>query len=224
MVRLHGFRETAQLNLYDAFALNQLSQSSGLGSPEARIFTGKNIGRAELTNLEEPATVPNGGTAVIANWYARCPLDHSAPLSEWTHATMLCLNVGYRPIANLPLSDLLQREEGDRIVNLDDGYAGRVTEAMYKGYAERCDAPTWEEMSKGSPDRRAAWYEAFRIARAEMQPARTVAMIPIRQCFHVTITTSAAALKRLIDHIGPQVADRPIVWVHLEGHSIRDIC
>lgn len=210
MPRLLGHKEPELLHLYDSFLLDGERRPG-----DVRLFG--HPGPLPFTNITMPNRISSDITAIVQNWYASTSgTSATEDFLRWSSAAICELSIGSKVHNVRPLSELLARKPGQCDVNMDAGFADRVTETMYDAYQREVGTKvTWGDISKHE---RAAWFEAFRVARSEMQPARVITIIPVRQTFEARISwRNEDVTQSLVD-------DRLRVWLHLEGFATRDVC
>lgn len=209
-------RQRLNLNVWDSFAMNEFGSSYTL-----KTFDNRNIGNPHLTNLQVASMlVPSDHLAVIQNWYARHSGLHGiddTQRSAWgrfTRTAIVDLVLGCMPVFQLPLADLLQRQEGQR----DEA---EVTESGVAGFAPLLFERHETEIAKisGRPARpwtdlsgwdQAAWIGTAKHSRSLLR-APVLAVVPCRQNCHVNISR--------MDPL-PMLDVR--VYIHLEGIKAVD--
>jgi hypothetical protein len=212
---------TEEFHLYDSFALDMAEDAvdvSGVAASERTsertLF--RRMGPRPFTNVMTPNQINDDGTAILQNWCAHTSICPTDDFQRWSSGAVCELSIGSQPCDTKHLPFLLARQLGERDINMDAGFADRVTEKMYNAYQHETGSKnTWADTSKHD---RSAWLESFRVARAEMQPSRTIAFIPVRQNFGVRVSW------RTEDVTPELLAHRPRVWVHLEGLTLRGVC
>lgn len=201
---LHGTNASIRrLNIYDCFSVAGALHDSG---GHVRMFGNAHIGNRVLCNLQVPGQLAYDQAAVLNHWYARADLD-VAPLtdqqrrsySRFTCSTFVSLILGDTPQKRwtAPLSELLMEDPWEVLPNLAD-------------VAGLWDAP------KESLEDQGRFLARFDARVAEGAPRLVV---PVRQVIAVTVTAFQGQLHRLVQDLdGIQV----MMWIHLEGMSIRD--
>jgi hypothetical protein len=229
------------LNLYDSVALADIRE------PRQKMFGVQNIGRLEYTNLAAPGTLsllPADQYAVLHNWYARTGVsmptrrvlrgasDALSPdaWEEWVNATTITLVLGCMPVHQLPLADLLRRQEGQR-AGLPE-HAPSIEQLAQRGYstaepiavqglnrAYGLEKPLQPQQWEGArPYGREAWIAATKVI-VSLVATPPLCIVPARQSCYVTVDTNMERLGRLLKALP---AGNTRVWVHLEGVSCTD--
>jgi hypothetical protein len=228
MPKLWGYRERIDATVYDAFSPKEMLNVSATRNPEIRIFGNRNIGNAVLTNLQQGGQLAGDQTYVITTWYARTnvsdvcirtggsrPTDLIRAWDAWVNATTVNLVVGTMPIMTRPLVELM----GPRMFGSACGNSARsddveaLAEKMWANYRKRQHGPV-DPMTFGDVTEleRQIW-----ISAASVYPFTHPVIIPVRQCFSVTLESDRNALTMLLKVLPENVAPRPLVWVHLDG-------
>jgi hypothetical protein len=213
MPKLHGIRERLPLNIYDSFPPRD---------GEIRLFGNTNIGQITRTNLLVAGlAVATDQEAVIKNWYARTNITPDAfqqAWRAWTEATLVTFVLGMSPITQLPLADLLRRQQGqgtDEPWN-DAAACECLAEKLRDSYHH--GAQPWPEAPL---EYRLRWMGVARKAMLETR-APVLATVPLRQTFSVRVASDQRAQRALLEVLPTNVAPMSLVWIHLEGEAVRD--
>jgi hypothetical protein len=208
------YHQRLNLNIWDSFLLREAVPTPGM---RLRLFDGHNIGDMSLCNLQLPGVlVAYDHYAVIQNWYARCSSRTDDPVwTTWTQAAVVTLQVGCRPIHQLPLADLLRRREGQRDEH-------EFTEQGITGFARKLFEAHDAEVAKISNRSPSSWSDIHSWAQsawmATAQRARSllrapvIAFVPPRQNCDVRI-----------DSFSPVPVLDMRIWLHLEGILGMDV-
>jgi hypothetical protein len=251
MPRLHGYRERIDTTVYDAFSPREFVESKDR-EPYIRLFGNKNIGQSALTNMQIGGQMAADTTLTIITWYARtnltdvCRFQIGAPYrgdwappsvdlirawDAWANVTTADL-VGARPVLTRPLSQLLGPRQfgnacgnpggvsqGDDIEQLAEKMWIRYRDGQIAGKPTRGRHAHSEATFGDLPEAtREVWLSA-----AAVYPFIRPVIVPVRQNFGVRIQTDRQALTELLKVMPENVAPRPLVWVHLDGHHTRDV-
>lgn len=243
MPRLHHMADARPLDFYDCFALDKQRGADLLkGGGSIRLFGNSNIGIEQRTNTSVPGMLVSDQTAYIQNVYARTNFgafflgDNNEPLframHEFASSTVVTLIVGDMPQRQWPLSTLLGRKHGDR--NADDIPVGEAEE-YFEGLAKAMHRAFWEthpDIKAGDLSSlweqetaldRGQWLASARAAHRHLKAPQLV-IVPTRQHHSVQITAESRSLGQLLEVLPDGIAPMPLVWVHLEGFSRRDVC
>ena len=250
MPKFHGYTERLPFNSYDAFRPREFRERQDEfrargWKPDNKVplFGNKNIGHLHLCNTACHGIVASDQTAFIQNWYARANFDQRFVDTEratpaaleawvsWTKVTTVTMVMGSRPVAQLPLSDLLRRDQTS-VDNLNLGYIcphRQCVEPCHHPYdalaahmfraATEPERLLWDRVSERAQDR---WR---RVARAACdlicRPAPII--LPVRQSFYVEIHSEPRALGALVEVMPTNISPQALVWIHIEGVAGRDV-
>lgn len=245
MPRLQGYRERISANYYDALFCApagslQDKQVSSLIGHYVRLFGPGNIGNPSLTNTQQGHCFPGDRTVVVTNWYARTTMPDTPAFRQFTNSAMATLQVGEKTYGTMPLSELLERREGDlmgrrRIPELDA--VGRqdterfLAESVWEAYTHetreaRAQGKTFGDLGDKEKER---WIRVARdlCSRLSLLTGRPV-IIPVRQNYSVNIDIfdrdALDAAFRELPVIPAELPDfRFGLWVHLEGLETREV-
>lgn len=202
----HHHRQRLNLNVWDSFAMNEFGDSYTL-----KIFNERNIGNPHLTNLQVPdMLVAADHRAVIQNWYARAIGalgDQDAQWRRFIKTTLVKLVVGCMPLYELPLVDLLRRNEGqrDEAEVTEPGIAGFAPTLFERHETEERPVSARRQWTDLAEREQAAWVATAKHARSLLR-APVLAVVPQRQNCHLWISRMDPA---------PVLDVR--VRIHLEG-------
>lgn len=101
----YGFESIGrQHNLYDCYDVT-------VGEYSLRLFENRNVGNAELSNLQVPGQThfEEGSEFVIQRWYARTTVPDSVIANAYFNSAQVTLVIGSRFIWQLSLAELLER-------------------------------------------------------------------------------------------------------------------
>lgn len=255
MPRLLGSRTKRPFDVYDSFS----PRMDPRGETRIHLFGDVNIGydKGHLSNMQVPRQL-NGAdlTSVICNWYARTnipmppafahpsyvpspevrPTELEQAFTEFAMSTIVTMQMGDWPVAQLPLDQLLRRRHGDRPNAMQPRAAGvtelvekpntlELAELLYRDFRNACgpatELPTWDEIT---PLGRTPWQAAAHCAKQYLtEPVVTI--VPVRQSCHAHVEFMPAALAKLRELLLPvAIAPMPLVWVHFDGFYVRDVC
>lgn len=226
MPTLHGYRERIPLNIYDAVSPRQFEYvparpgADPVEHFQARPFRqAQHIGDLALTNLQIPGCWSSDQTLFLRGWRARTNITADQGFdwrvwAAWTHATTATFVLGCAPIVSVSLYDLLLRRQ-----SRPDGEP--VLEPL--ACQLRSAAGEDEPLEAWSSEARAKWLGVARAALRELG-APHLAIVPIRQHFHVDLRSDARAHRALLEVLPTNVAPQSLVWVHLEGVAVREAC
>lgn len=233
MPRLQGYRERIYTDLYDALAPRAFTVSPRWPDDQSmriKLFSNANIGDVALTNIQAGSMLPHDMAMMVHSWYARTNIAEIGGTDAfkrawhaWANATTADFIVGGRTFGVRSLASLLMGrapfESTPDAVETD--CIARQAWTAYRDILKvapsgRLEDAAWRLVS---PTERLAWFKA---ATAK-DPDRTVVHVPTRQSFGVTVASDPNALRALLEVMPTDVAPAALVWVHLEGWTIRDI-
>lgn len=230
MPRLHGYAETYKLNVYDAVQINAEHRHRWFGG-RARMFGVEHVGNGMLTNLLSPGQL--GGydqTAYIQNWYARTNVPPCLALDNFMHVAYAELVVGYKPEMKLPLFDLLRRPQDEPLpVSVETPEKGEeivtaMAERMFEAFIMEVDPHSRRALSDELPHVVRGWRAAAATAR-RMDGGKPIILVPPRQDIYVELACppdELEALRLAASHF--VIEPQPLIWIHLQGFSRRDVC
>jgi len=233
MPKFHGYREKIHTNLYDAFtprALRRATTSAGLSThphrqENAKLFGSENIGDVALTNMVAPNKVASDQTFFVRGWYARTNIHPDAGRSAWRmafdawcHSTTMSLVVGVMPVWQRSLHDLLHMRAYDRA--LTDEVGDELASKLRYVYWDDADLVPWQDANEYD---KARWCAVANKARDELKAAPPI-IIPVRQVFGVRVDTDPCALGAYLEVAPTDIAPETLVWVHLDGVVVREVC
>jgi hypothetical protein len=231
MPKLHGFTERNHFNVYNAFRPRDLPLTmfdGGMGwvsQPPAPEHWQSMSGYA-----------PSDSTTLIVNWWARSNCDPETRLvasdekitrawNAWSHVTTVTMVLGMMPVWQRPLAALLdpqRREETARLSGEGELRMKRLeAQQMYERYCEASGPRTppparapWESLPPADQE---VWLKVASVTDTRARPI----IVPIRQTFYVKVETEPRALGALLEVLPTDVAPQALVWVHLDGVSVR---
>lgn len=225
MPKLLSYYENTPLNVYDSFNPRSLRHATP-AAPGWRVFAGSatdQIRDLYRSNVIGHSLVDEGAEARIWNWYARTNIaPHNGEAERawvnWAQMTQVLLILGNMPIHSLPLSDLLQRREGQ-------GDVKPPSDAEIAEFAKDLHRTFWGGATAPLPAAEtAAWLMVARRAwGCGLQRYPLLAHVPVRQSCYVRVQTDARALGRLVESMPTDAAPESLVWIHLEGRRVLNV-
>ena len=231
------------LDVYDCYAPHRDYNVVLLGNT--------NIGKEGRSNVQVGKQLACDQTAVITNVRARTNILHNDAFLELAHVTTVTLVVGEMPQRQFALADLLVRAPLDQTAYVrlmstgmdprpsavpggERGPYGREElDALAKllwaeywwhdepldareQYTKQWDGFGWEAKRQ--------FHELARLARNELRGPNVPVIVPIRQNCSVHVSAARRAISKFAEVMeGNQIAPEPLVWIHLEGCSTRDV-
>lgn len=232
MPKLLSYYKNTPLNVYDSFNPRSLRHATP-AAPGGRVFAGsatdpiRDLSRTNV--VRHGALVDEGAEARIWNWYARTNIaphngEAQRAWDNWAQMTQVLLILGNMPIHSLPLSDLLQRREGQ-------GNDKPPSDAEIAEFANDLHRTFWGGAPGtpcAAPETTEAWLMVARRAWGLPRPPALqrypcLAHVPVRQSCYVRVQTDARALGRLVESMPTDAAPESLVWIHLEGRRVFNV-
>lgn len=113
---------------------------------------------------------------------------------------------------------------GDALGAEHERTIAKVATAMYVAdlnFDKKLAGAPFDSLAKEIRDR---WCMRAIAAMGELDGVRVPPVIvPVRQNVYVVVESESESLAKLLEDIPPGIAPEPLVWIHLEGFSTRDV-
>lgn len=249
MPRLHSIHERLHLSLYDAVPPRAFHQRGH----RIKIFGDDNVGNTMLTNINAStwAGAPQDTTFGVREWYARTNISEIGGTESfkrawhaWTNAVTFEFVVGSKTYGVRSLAEMLM-SRGPINHEIDGDSRDSIAKAAWLAFhamtpnkpatkrgafitrrpmpfgvaADDQEADLEAQWRCQPPDIKHAWFKAATANNLHRIPV----VIRQKESFGVIATSDPNALSALLEVIPTDIAPRALVWVHLDGWTLRPI-